>query len=477
MTWLYGPLQPGYYGLDGTRRTGSSTRRRGLSNANRTHKKPILKKRSLSELMLRRSVSSASLLKRAASAVNAQNNQKLAISTYDPFLAGTPGLTQTNTTMPSYSGSGVNSPNMNSWKNVRFHDLVEQCVALALSDEEGVQDINSADDDDVFLMRSTPKRTSNASPPRINLETNSPLSKTIEKLPHAPLKSPEEDENPGLGISNCPALDINPSRGESGSVFVDRSDDEEDDHWKPPKWFHNRKDSVHILHDKLDAIKRNIGTSSKPESLLDTPLPGSPLESPDSERNPVTFKLAAFSFTSTGIPAESSPPAPSAPIEESTSPLQCSWSAPVAPSADYFRPNLSPSYAVTDDDGDDYDWIETYAPRDTITLTDAQNQYQYHDHNHNHTNNHSHSYNNTTNNNQHPSIASLLRDSAAPRTSSDSGYASSDPPTFPDPLNRVRDTYKGVEMEKERAFHEWDLYPGAWGDLELEEAVAWSRGF
>lgn len=462
VTWLYGPLQPGFSVLDRTRRTDGGARRRGISNANRgLHKKPILKKRSLSELMLRRSVSSASLLKRAAWAVNAQKSQEVTTPACSSFLAATPGLTRTNTTLPSYSGSGINSPSTNSWKNVRFHDLVEQCVALAQGDEHGEQN-TSEDDDDVVLMRRMPKRIPKPSRPRIKLETNTSPSRTIEKLPNAPLKSPEDEtDSHGLGIFHCPPLDSKLSARVSTSVFLEGSDDEEDEHWKPPKWGHNRKDSVHLLHDKLDAIKRNIGTSPTSESLLrDSPLVRSPLDSPDSERSPITFKLAAFSFTSMSNPAQSSSSGSSTPDEEAAQPTISSWSAPVDPIAtDYFGPILTHSYTAGDDDDDDYDWIESYAPRDATDVIPSPSLQGQQD---------------TQNSPIAPQNDTTI---TAPRSSSDSGYASSEAPACPDTLNQVRDTYRGVEMEKERAMTEWDLYPGAWADLELEEAVAWSRGF
>lgn len=58
----------------------------------------------------------------------------------------------------------------------------------------------------------------------------------------------------------------------------------------------------------------------------------------------------------------------------------------------------------------------------------------------------------------------------SPRTSSDSGYGTSNEDREE---WRVRDTR--LEKEKERGITDWELYPDAWD--EVDEAVAWQRGF
>src|SRR6187402_2880621 len=79
VTWLYGPLQPGFCTLDRKFNTNASCPVSSI-HSNCENKKPILKKRSLSELMLRRSVSTASLLKQAVATAEAQRSRKQAAS-------------------------------------------------------------------------------------------------------------------------------------------------------------------------------------------------------------------------------------------------------------------------------------------------------------------------------------------------------------------------------------------------------------
>lgn len=444
-------------------RSDDSLRRRRRANSIRHHQKPILKKRSLSELMLRKSVSSASLLRQAATAAESFNIRNESISAYNSFLFASSTLSP-----PSSYVSEISTPNPNAWKNVRFYELVEQCVAVGNLDDDPPQSFSDLDDD-VIVMRKISNHV-HKQPSAVAAVLNTPPSRTIEKLPHAPLKSPEPPSCDGLGISYFPVQgDVSPSVETSPVPLEDESEDEDDD-WKPPKWSRNRKDSVHLLHDKLDAIKRNIGTSPTSESLCDSRLAITPVEKGDislgtvvaaeGRISPVTFKLTAFSFTST---SDMNTSALSSSSSDAGPATKSNWSAvdPVFTSADYFSPRSS-DMATHDDD---YDWIETYSPEEII-------------------NNHSPLHSNLVTPSPFPTrplgfnTVLLPHDSTVSekdpvaRTSSDSGYGSEQLAAT------LRDTYNGTpEIEKERAVCDWDLYPGAWDPTELEEAVAWSRGF
>jgi hypothetical protein len=439
VTWLYGPLQPGS-SLDGSYRSDHSIRRSRRSNSIRHRQKPILKKRSLSELMLRKSLSSASL-KLATTAGEAYNHRHG--STYNSFLSPSTGLTS-----PCSYASEATTPNPSSWKNVRFYELVEQCVALANLEDDEYYSANS--DDDVVVMRKVVKRIPKPSSPVESVQ-NSPPSKTIEKLPHAPLKSPDPTSSDGLEMSYFPTQHATPSEESSPPLFPDEGED--DDDWKPPTWLRNRKDSVHMLHDKLAAIKRSIIPSPASKPLHDSPLAITSLGKGDTvpvdalttkgRKNPITFQLAAFSFTR---PSDVTTPALS-----SSSDVPSTWSAGVDPafsSDDYFSPRLSNTDSYDDDE---YDWIEGCAFVAPLAMDLNLSPYD-----------------------SKPSSTIHTPVPADPlppvRTSSDSGYGAE--------CASVRDTYnRAAETEKERALCDWDLYPGAWDAVELEEAVAWSRGF
>lgn len=155
VTWLYGPLQPGPNGQSPARSgTGSSALlSKSGSSSNLAHKKPILKKRSTSEVMLQRSLSTASLLKQAAAAVQAQESTRgilrpafvRASTDYAayPFTTGGRRLSGGNLAVPSSfytstAASSLASPSVER-KHIHFNEQVEQCIAV---------DVKGDDDDD-----------------------------------------------------------------------------------------------------------------------------------------------------------------------------------------------------------------------------------------------------------------------------------------------------------------------------------------
>src|ERR1700712_2430501 len=98
------------------------------------NKKPILKKRSMSEIMLQRSLSASSLLKQAAAAVQAQQCERPGIgratSDYVSFAFSTRRPSRENTSLlSSISSSGLASPGTGEKKHIHFNEQVEQCIA------------------------------------------------------------------------------------------------------------------------------------------------------------------------------------------------------------------------------------------------------------------------------------------------------------------------------------------------------------
>jgi hypothetical protein len=232
----------------------------------RHSKKPILKKRSLSEIMLRRSISSSLLLKQAVVAKLGKN------TTPEAFPFESPALTRSNTNtvmLSSKSTPGLETPD--GWKKVQFHELVEQCIALATAgDEDHEHQYCSDSDDDVVVMRKSKKRATSKWLPAIQAKKQASISKTIEKLPHAPLKYTEE-------LEDVPEEEINDKLSSSDSaspssqndipdpIPLDHDSDEEDDmDWQPPTWLQGRKDSVQIVKDRLSDIKMQEETKAEP---------------------------------------------------------------------------------------------------------------------------------------------------------------------------------------------------------------------
>ncbi|KAH8602815.1 hypothetical protein B0O99DRAFT_10700 [Bisporella sp. PMI_857] len=285
-TWLYGPLQPGLSSLDLMKKSEDGPE---LSLAPPSPIISILKKRSLSQRMLQQSMSSVSLRKQVLEGIETRKYLEAAFSSHDSITSpNTPALTSSP---PTELNSDIGSPFRIPWNNsksVRFHESVGQCIALPHVGEDDQEDpyINESSDDDVIMMR----RTMNSpSKPVVKLTRPkaTPPPQTIEKLPDVTLKLPGpekevEDSYVGLGIRNwtrSPSIKLL-----SPGLWHEEEDDEEDDeYWRPPKWLQNRKDSVQMFHDKLDAIRmRNDGAENPP------PLPQRPnLERRDEAREAI----------------------------------------------------------------------------------------------------------------------------------------------------------------------------------------------
>lgn len=214
VTWLYGPLKPAAtHPITHHENTSSTAVSR---NTSFTHKKPILKKRSMSEVMLQRSISASSLLKQAAASIQAQGRRsamkKSHERTYSDFVPGA------NSEVPSRdqieyftskSTSGTETPSeCREKKHIRFDDTVEQCIAVECKriDEEDEEAIESettgpssseSEDDGVVMMRRMkrpPVRRNTSSQGLLGSRNGSHSNlKTIETLPSTTLKYKRED--------------------------------------------------------------------------------------------------------------------------------------------------------------------------------------------------------------------------------------------------------------------------------------------
>ncbi|KAI4253379.1 MAG: hypothetical protein L6R42_007609, partial [Xanthoria sp. 1 TBL-2021] len=136
VTWLYGPLQ-----TDAGRPLvlDSPPSTTGLSRSNSfASKKPILKKRSLSELMLQRSISSSTLIQQATDALKAQQPEQLhghrpilgeralseTVTSSNSETPSTPSNEGGSSTLPSTATSGRHTPCTK--RHIHFNNEVEQ---------------------------------------------------------------------------------------------------------------------------------------------------------------------------------------------------------------------------------------------------------------------------------------------------------------------------------------------------------------
>ena len=269
VTWLYGPLQtfnPQSIYLDSPANNGVH-RAESLSA-----KKPILKKRSVSEIMLRRSLSNSTLVRQAVDALATQDivrreprskSKSCAESNCEPrqksvaymgrFVGYSPLLdTSTNP-------SGVQTP-VTEKKHIHFNNEVEQCIAINEDLDESndlrwrnVQDDVGEDssDDGIIMMHAEKGKEHKLSqangPIRSTVPTEQDANKTIAMLPSTTLKyrgdSPEPPdpvsvyatEAEGLGrkmIHSVSSETLRPTRS-STNFLLDDDDEDIDMSWQP----------------------------------------------------------------------------------------------------------------------------------------------------------------------------------------------------------------------------------------------------
>lgn len=270
VTWLYGPLQPGTAHLNPIHTSSTSGR---LSKSSSFVKKPILKKRSMSEIMLQRSLSTSSLVKQAAAAVQAQQKEGLkrigrrpglerAATDYITFQFSSRRVSNDNTSLfPSAVSSGFVSPGGEK-KHIHFNEQVAQCIAVDVKgdDEEDEADrfaFDSDSDDGAIMMKRTKIKMRRPTIKRAKSHNAATESKTIAMLPSTTLKYREDTPEPtetamkhSTGVFRSPVISpsssqetLRPSK-KSGKLFIaedseeddedeDDEDDEDDDSTEP----------------------------------------------------------------------------------------------------------------------------------------------------------------------------------------------------------------------------------------------------
>ncbi|KAL8688820.1 MAG: hypothetical protein Q9218_005360 [Villophora microphyllina] len=296
VTWLYGPLQTHSFKTLGL---GSIAAASGLSLSNSfAFKKPILKKRTPSELMLRRSLSSSTLIQQATDALRAQDsgrqlkdrsaNREQALSdslaSLTPETGSTPSIVDDSSTSPSASTSGRQTPCTE--RHIHFNNKVEQCIAINGADHrrcyhgKAVYD-DSDSDDEVLMMKRVPstRKFSNPSTPRNSFSNE---GKTIAMLPSTtlnyrgdtpdPIKQEEKQKD---GVSNkksripqCPSQETIKPSSSSSNFLLDDEDEELDMNWQPSA---GRRDSVFLHHSQMSGPYDDEADDEQRHGLRRTP--------------------------------------------------------------------------------------------------------------------------------------------------------------------------------------------------------------
>ena len=206
VTWLYGPLQTSTLTpmLSGCTLLPNSLPRIESFPI----KKPILKKRSLSEIILQRSISSSTLIHRAIASLHSQKPrqevhdrsgiEERRLSEYAISSTSTTptdiGTTDPLSALPSSSSSGISTPCEK--RRIHFNNEVEQCIAINKHGDDHddfcaamlEDDDDASDDDGIIMMKpehGKERKLSKKITPRNSFSNE---SKTIAMLPSTTLK-------------------------------------------------------------------------------------------------------------------------------------------------------------------------------------------------------------------------------------------------------------------------------------------------
>ncbi|KAH7113440.1 hypothetical protein EDB81DRAFT_768136 [Dactylonectria macrodidyma] len=206
--WLYGPLQPGGSKIYCAQTESSSVSLSKPNSVVNINKKPILKKRSVSDTMLQGPASSSSLiLQRGAAAVQEQEGDgwrltksafdRAAMADYIMFPFSSRRINRdTSRVLLTPTSSGISSPGIER-KHIHFNDEVEQCIAVEAMDGDDDIDTDQLGDSDfddgVMMKLARPRKRA----PRIRKKPKTGKNslpsngKTIMMLPSTMLKHQE----------------------------------------------------------------------------------------------------------------------------------------------------------------------------------------------------------------------------------------------------------------------------------------------
>ncbi|KAL7958685.1 hypothetical protein V8C34DRAFT_139237 [Trichoderma compactum] len=284
VTWLYGPLQSGKRNVSANKTGPSSVSLSKSSSLVNLNKKTILKKRSMSEMLLQMSLSTSSLLKQAAAAVHAQEYRRSAMR---PSL----GRANTDYVSLSFSSRRMSHENSSAWgtstesssvaspcterKHIHFNEQVEQCIAVDVKgdDDDDVDmdmDIygDESDSDDGVMM----KRVRSKRRPLAKQRAAFAEGKIIAMLPSTTLKyqedSPDSQDSAMKHSTGARSPLLSPSSSQetlrpskTAAFFFDEDEGDLDATIQSPGW----------LSPPSDTGAGGLKRSTSSNSLLDEP--------------------------------------------------------------------------------------------------------------------------------------------------------------------------------------------------------------
>lgn len=298
VTWLYGPMQPASNRFCSQQTSEPASRLSKTNSFVNGVKKPILKKRSMSEAMLQKSLSSSSLVKQAAESVQAQQTTDATMDLRKPRpiigratsdFAAASMLTSSRGVMweptdyfSSKSTTGQHTPGDGEKKHIRFDDKVEQCIALECKEgDDDEEDFNrnpwaredeesSSDEGVVMMKRARRRRPLSRTSSKTSVSTAD--NKTIAKLPSTTLKyrtdSPDVSEQnqsrfwKSSRLSPSPSQEtLKPSNPSRNFLLAEDDDDDEeaDDYFNPSGDFGVKRPSPSTVSDGY--LQRSLSES------------------------------------------------------------------------------------------------------------------------------------------------------------------------------------------------------------------------
>lgn len=228
VTWLYGPLRPKSGHLYSTQTEPSNSGPSKTDSLVDLQKRPILKKRSMSETILQRSILPASRLRQATAAVRAQETwgipQSKATQTVDDYVALPLPSRHTSiasrSTVQSTDSSAMTSP-YTERKRIHFNEQVEQFTAVEIKGEDDNEmdrtitkfdDQSASDDsDDCIVMKRVKAKRRNPGKSSMKRFVSGD-GETIAILPSAKLKYQEDTpEPPETAVKHSQSPTLSPS--------------------------------------------------------------------------------------------------------------------------------------------------------------------------------------------------------------------------------------------------------------------------
>ncbi|KAH7472018.1 hypothetical protein FOMA001_g13327 [Fusarium oxysporum f. sp. matthiolae] len=208
VSWLYGPVQQGASKVYCTQTAPSGASLLQSNSLVDTNRKTILKKRSISDIILLRPLSTSSFHEQATPVAQARQKDSRRLrelsfnraATMDHNIFPFPSMPMsrdTSSMLPLSAYSGISSPGVKR-KHIHFNCKVEQCIAVEAKDDDDDDDCDISTDtnsEDGIIMKLDRSR-------KPVKDGNSLLSdgKTIAMLPSTTLKHREHIQVPETAI-------------------------------------------------------------------------------------------------------------------------------------------------------------------------------------------------------------------------------------------------------------------------------------